>query len=107
MNERSYLDLTPKELRARRVTLCGLALVVMPPLLTLCHLDQYLCQASEIGDVAFLLTLWAVFPWMISVLLLMLGGLGIAVVGGILLLLARYSAGMAVDPIQPAAVRTS
>lgn len=89
MRGRGYLDLTPAELRARRVTFFGLALFVLPPLLTLCHVHQFLCQMSWNSNLASLVALAPLFPWMLSVALLMLVGVGVSIVGGTLLLLAR------------------
>src|SRR5262245_22414741 len=89
MRKRGYLDLTPAELRARRVAFVGLALIVMPPLLALCHVHQFLCQVTWDSTFASLVALAPLFPWMLCVAALMLAGLGAAVLGGILLLAAR------------------
>jgi hypothetical protein len=89
MRKRGYLDLTPAELRARRVTFFGLALFVMPPLLTLCHVNQFLCQATWDSRLASLAALAPLFPWMLCIALLMIIGVGVSIVGGILLFLAR------------------
>jgi hypothetical protein len=89
MRKRGYLDLTPAELRARRVAFSGLALFVMPPLLTLCHVNQFVCQATWGGSLASLVALAPLFPWMLYVALLMFIGVGVSIVGGTLLLLAR------------------
>ena len=86
MRGRGYLDLTPAELRARRVTFFGLALFVMPPLLTLCHVHQFLCQTTWDSSLASLVALAPLFPWMACVALLMLAGVGVSLVGGILIL---------------------
>jgi hypothetical protein len=93
------LDRTPAELRARRVAFSGLALFVMPPLLTLCHVNQFLCQATWDSSLASLVALAPLFPWMMCVALLMLIGVGVSMVGGTLLLLARPVSSTAVDPI--------
>jgi hypothetical protein len=89
MRKRGYLDFTPAEHRARRIALLGMALFVMPPLLTLCHLHQFLCQARWDSTFASLVALLPLFPWMASVALLMLVGCSVAVFGGILLLPGR------------------
>jgi len=89
MRGRSYLDLTSQELRARRIAFFGLALFVLAPLLAACHLEQNFCQAAWRAGISSLVSLWPVFPWMLSVGLVMLCGLGLAVIGGILLVLAR------------------
>ena len=83
-----YLDLTPTELRARRVAFVGLSLLVMPPLLTLCHLHQFLCQATWDSSVTALVALAPLSPWMAGIALLMLCGLITAVLGGVLLLVS-------------------
>jgi hypothetical protein len=88
MTTRSYIDLTPKELLARRYIVWGLAFLFLPSLLTSCHLGDYLCQASWHGGVSLLVTLWAMFPWMIPVAVTAIGGLGMIVLGGMLLLTA-------------------
>ena len=89
MRKLGYLDRTREELRARRVAFSGLALFVMPPLLTLCHVHQFLCQATWDSSLASLVALAPLFPWMLCVVLLMLIGVGVSIVGGTLLLLAR------------------
>jgi hypothetical protein len=89
MRKRGYLDRTPAELRARRVAFSGLALFAMPPLLTLCHVHQFLCQATWDSSLASLVALAPLFPWMLYVALLMLMGVGVSTLGGTLLLLAR------------------
>jgi hypothetical protein len=89
MRKRGYLDRTPAELRARRVAFSGLALIVMPPLLTLCHVHQFLCQATWDSSLASLVALAPLFPWMLGVALLMLIGIALSIVGGTLLLFAR------------------
>jgi hypothetical protein len=85
MRKRGYLELTPEEHRARRVAFLGVALLVMPPLLTLCHLDQVICQAVWRLDVASLIALWPLFPWMLIVAVIMLCGLTLIAIGGALL----------------------
>jgi hypothetical protein len=104
MAKRSYLDLTPAELRARRIALLGLALLVMPPLLTLCHLHQFLCQATWNGTFTSLIALAPLFPWTSGVALLMLAGLGLCLVGGALFLLAAPPASSAAGPSRIIAV---
>src|SRR5262245_46295015 len=89
MNSRDYLDLTPTELTARRYVAWGSCLRALPRLRTLCHVGHYLCQARWDGDVSPLIALWAVFPWMLPVALVALGGLGMAMLGGVLLLRER------------------
>jgi len=106
MARRAYLDLTPAELLARRYVVWGLGLFAMPPLLTSCHFGDYLCQAHWGGDVSPLVSLWALFPWLLPIALVMLGGLGMAALGGIVLLPARHSTHAWVDPIQTVAFRT-
>jgi hypothetical protein len=107
MRRRNYLDLTPKELLARRYVMWGLGFFAMPPLLTACHTAHYLCQVRWDGDVSPLVTLWALFPWMLSVALVMLGGLGMCVLGGVLFLSATdYSKRATIAPIQASAFRT-
>jgi hypothetical protein len=64
----------------------GLALFLMPPLLTLCHLEQFVCRAGWRIDVASLITLWPLFRWMVFVAVIMLCGLAILTIGGVLLL---------------------
>jgi hypothetical protein len=88
MRKRGYLDLTPAELRARRTAFIGLALLAMPPLLTLCHLHQFLCQATWDGGFASVVALAPLFPWVPAVVLLMVAGLTVTVFGGVLLILA-------------------
>jgi hypothetical protein len=88
MSRRGYIDLTPKELLARRYIVWGLAFLFLPSLLTSCHFGDYLCRASWHGGVSLLVTLWSVFPWMIPVAIAALGGLGMIVLGGMLLLTA-------------------
>jgi hypothetical protein len=89
MPKRGFLDLTPKELRARRAILFGLGLFVMPPLLTLCHLDQVVCQSIWRLDIVSLFELWPLYPWLLIVAAAMLCGLFTMAVGGVLLLLAK------------------
>jgi len=91
MRKRAFLDLTPAELRARRIAFFGLALLVLPALLTLCHLHQFLCQATWGGSFESLVALAPLFPWMAGVTLLMLGGLLATAIGGVLLFLATRS----------------
>jgi hypothetical protein len=92
MARRGYLDFTPQELRARRIAFFGLALFLMPPLLSLCHLEQFVCRAGWRIDVASLITLWSLFPWMVLVAVIMLCGLAILTIGGVLLLLESAKA---------------
>lgn len=89
MGRRNYLDLTPTEMAARRYVVWGLGLFTMPPLLTSCHLAQFLCRASWHSGIAPFLALWGVFPWMLPVALVMLGGLAMAALGGVLLFRER------------------
>jgi hypothetical protein len=98
MRRRGYLDFTPAELRARRIVFFGLALLAMPPLLTLCHIHQFLCLATWDGTFASLVALAPLFPWMAGVALLMLVGFGMAVLGGILLLVAIPASDIARNP---------
>ena len=86
MRRRGYLDLTPTELRARRVVFAGLTLFVLPPLLTLCHLHQFVCQATWDSGLTSFVVLAPLFPWVAGVALLMLGGLITALLGGVLYL---------------------
>ena len=86
MSRRSYIDLTPNELLARRYIVWGLAFLFLPSLLTSCHFGDYLCRASWHGGVSLLVTLWSMFPWMIPVAVTAIGGLGMIVLGGMLLL---------------------
>jgi hypothetical protein len=87
MSNREFFDLTHRKLLAQRYVVWGLGLFAMPPLLISCHLAQFLCQASWDGDiVAPLIALWAVFPWLLPIALVMLGGVGMAALGGILFL---------------------
>jgi hypothetical protein len=88
MRKRGYLELTPAELHARRIALSGLALLVLPPLLTLCHLHQFLCQATWGGSFESLVALAPLFPWMAGVALLTFAGLIATAIGGVLLLLS-------------------
>jgi hypothetical protein len=83
MRKRGYLDRTRAELRARRVAFSGLALFVMPPLLTLCHVHQFLCQATWDSGLASLVALAPLFPWMLCVALLMLIGAGVSIAGAL------------------------
>jgi hypothetical protein len=105
MAKRGYLDLTPAELRARRLALLGLALFAMPPLLALCHVHQFLCQVTWGGSVASLVALWPLFPWMLGVALLMAAGLGVAALGGLALVLVRPASTIAADPAHTVAFR--
>ena len=92
MRKRGYLDLTPSELHARRIAFSGLALAVLPPLLSLCHLHQLLCGATSGGSIESFVALVPLFPWVTGVALLMLGGLVVTAIGGVLLLLATRNA---------------
>jgi hypothetical protein len=60
----------------------------MPPLLTLCHLHQFLCQATWDGSFASVVAPAPLFPWMPAVALLMVAGLIATLSGGVLLILA-------------------
>jgi hypothetical protein len=86
MRTRGYLNLTPEERRARRITFSGVALFIMPPLLTMCHVGQFACQASWHGGIEQILSLWPMFPWMTTIAALMLAGLTLATAGGALML---------------------
>src|SRR5215472_9816646 len=63
----------------------------MPPLLTSCHLAQFLCRAGSHSGIAPLIALWGFFSWMLPVALVMLGGLAMAALGGALLFHERRS----------------
>jgi hypothetical protein len=106
MNGRNYLDLTPTELLVRRYIVWGLGFFVMPPLLTSCHFGDYLCGAHWDGDVSPLVTVWVLFPWLLPIAFVMLGGLGMALLGGILLLLPKNAKRTGVAPIEAGAFRT-
>ena len=99
MSRRSYIDLTPKKLLVRRYIVWGLAFLFLPSLLTSCHFGDYLCRAGWHGGVALLVTLWSVFPWMISVAIAALGGLGMIVLGGMLLLTADPADNVAAERV--------
>jgi hypothetical protein len=88
MSRRNYIDLTPKELLSRRYLVWGLGFLFLPSLLTSCHFGDYLCRASWRGGVSLFVTLGSVFPWMIPVAAVAIGGLGMIVLGGMLLLSA-------------------
>jgi hypothetical protein len=88
MRKRGYLNLTPEERRARRITFSGVALLIMPPLLTMCHMKQFLCQASWHGGVEQIISLWPMFPWMTTIAAPMLAGSTLATAGGVLMLVA-------------------
>ena len=85
MSRRSYIDLTPNELLARRYIVWGLAFLFLPSLLTSCHFGDYLCRASWHGGVSLLVTLWSMFPWMIPVAVAAAGGFGLTALGAVLL----------------------
>jgi hypothetical protein len=87
-----YLDLTPGELQARRLIFWGSALFIMPPLLTLCHMQQFLCQASWENGAALLVAIGPLFVWLIPVAALMLAGLLTATLGAALLLYEKHRA---------------
>ena len=87
-----YLDLTPGELQARRLIFWGSALLIMPPLLTLCHMQQFLCQASWENGAASLVAIAPLFVWLIPVAALMLAGLLTATLGAVLLLYEKHRA---------------
>src|SRR5262245_48753113 len=105
MTARTYLDLKPMELLGRRYVLWGFSLSAAPPLLTSCHFGDYLCQARWDGDVSPVVSAWALFPWLVPIALSVLGGLGMAVLGGILLLSGRHATRCAIDPVPTAAFR--
>src|SRR5262249_15583274 len=86
MRKRGYLDLTPTELLARRYVVWGVGLFAVPSLLTSCHTLNYLCQARWDGGALSLVTLWAPFPWMLPIALVMFGGLGMCMLGAVLFL---------------------
>ena len=92
MRKRGYLNLTPKERRARRIAFSGVALFIMPPLLTMCHMKQFLCEASWHGGFEQIIFLWPMFPWMTTIAALMLAGLALATVGGVLMLVTTKRA---------------
>jgi len=102
-----YLDLTPGELQARRLIFRGSALFVMPPLLTLCHIHQFVCQASWGGGVASLLAIAPLFSWLLPVTALMLAGLLTATLGAVLLLYEKHRLRAAIAPMQSIAVQPS
>jgi hypothetical protein len=104
MPKRRYIDLTPKELLARRYVVWGLGFFALPPLLTSCHFGNYLCRASWNSGVSPLATLWTLFPWMLPIAIAALGGLGMVAIGATLLLTADL-ADTAIEPAQGAAFR--
>jgi hypothetical protein len=85
---RGYLDLTPAALLGRRYIVWGLSLAATTPLLTFCHVGNYLCQANWHGEISPLLALWPLFPWMLPIALAALGGLGTCLTGGVMLFAA-------------------
>ena len=89
---KQYLDLTPGELQARRLIFWGSALFIMPPLLTLCHMQQFLCQAGWESSAASLVAIAPLFAWLIPVAALMLTGLLAATLGAVLLLYEKHRA---------------
>ena len=90
---KGYLDLTPGELKAHRLIFWGSALFIMPPLLTLCHMQQFLCQASWENGAALLVAIGPLFVWLIPVAALMLAGLLTATLGAVLLLYEKTQSG--------------
>src|SRR5262245_12938787 len=86
MRKRGYHDLTPGELRARRLIFWGSALFVVPPLLSLCHLQQFACRASWEGSVASLVAIAPAFPWLFPIAALMLVGILTGTLGALLFL---------------------
>ena len=92
MRKRGYLDLTPEERRARRIAFSGMALFIMPPLLTMCHMEQFLCQASWHDGIEQIIFLRPMFPWMTTIAALMLAGLTLATAGGALMLVTTKRA---------------
>jgi hypothetical protein len=86
MPKRGYLELTPGELQARRLIFGGGALFVMPPLLSLCHMQQFVCETFWRSGVASLAAMVPFFPWLLPVGALMLAGFVTATVGATLLL---------------------
>jgi hypothetical protein len=103
MRKRGYLDLSPGELRARRLIFRGSALFVLPPLLSLCHLQQFACQASWRSGVASVLAMVPLFPWLLPVAALMLAGLVTAGLGAALLLREKCRLRVTAAPIRAAA----
>ena len=103
MRKRGYLDLTAAELQARRLIFHGSALFVIPPLLSLCHMQQFVCQASWENGIASLVAMAPLFPWLLPVAALMLIGLGSAAFGAVMLLCTRHWLRVAAAPIRPAA----
>ena len=95
MSRCNYIDLTPKELLARRYIVWGLGFLFLPSLLTSCHFGDYLCRASWRGGVSLFVTLVSVFPWMIPVAVAAAGGFGLTALGAVLL--------AAADPAKAAA----
>jgi len=63
-------------------------LLGVPPLLTRCHLHQFLCQATWDVSFASIVALAPLFPWAPAVARLMVAGLIVTVLGGVLLMLA-------------------
>src|SRR5262249_29383009 len=104
MRRRGYLDLTPTEFLARRYVVWGGGLFAMPSLPTSCHTLNDLCQARWDRGALSLVTLWALFPWMLPIALVMFGGLGMCMLGGVLFLSAGQSGG-ALYTVQTAAFR--
>jgi hypothetical protein len=90
MRKRSYLDLTPAELLGRRFVVWGLGFLAIPPLLASCHVGDYLCRASWHQPISPLVTMWALFPWAISIAAVQAGGIGMAAFGA-LEIMARSS----------------
>jgi len=105
MRKRGYLDLTQGELQARRLIFHGGALFVMPPLLSLCHMQQFICQASWQGGFASLVAMTPLFPWLLPVAALMLAGFATAALGAMLLLCEQRRLRAAIAPIPPMAVQ--
>jgi hypothetical protein len=90
MRKRGYLDLTPGELQARRLIFRGGALFVIPPLLSLCHMQQFACQVSWESGVASLVAMTPLFPWLLLVAALMLAGFATTTLGTVLFLHEKY-----------------
>jgi hypothetical protein len=105
MSKRTYLDITPTELLGRQHITWGLALFLLPSLLTSCHTASNLCLTRWDGSVSPLISLWALFPWMLPIALVMAGGLGMVIIGGVLLDKGRRL--QSVDLLRAAAFRTS
>ena len=99
MVARRYVDLSPTELLGRRYVAWGLGLFGMPLILVSCHVEHILCGVDWQRGVAPL-TLWWLFPWVLPVALVMLGGLGMDLLGVALLYSARLGSGVALNRVE-------